>query len=52
VIGFGQAMLDAMSLTGPVEGMAAPSGGVAIAVLGLVGELNAVAHWEGGIAAG
>jgi hypothetical protein len=42
VLGFGQAMFDTVSLASAIEGIAAPSGGGAIAVLGQVGELDAV----------
>lgn len=48
VIGFGQAMLDAMFLAGPIEGVTAPPGGEAITVLGQVGELDAVVRCGSG----
>lgn len=42
VVGPSEAMLDAMSKADPVEGMASPAGGRPVAVLGQVGELDAV----------
>jgi hypothetical protein len=42
VVRFGQPMLDAVTPAGLIEGVAAASGGRAIAVLGQVGELDAV----------
>ena len=47
MVGFGQAMFDATAKADPVEAMAAPAGGYAVAVLGQVGELNAVAGERG-----
>ncbi len=42
MIGLGQAMLDAVSQAGPVEGMAAPACSGAITILRQVGELDTV----------
>ena len=47
MVGFGQAMFDATAKPDPVEGMAAPPGGYAVAVLGQVGELNAAVGERG-----
>jgi hypothetical protein len=47
VVWLGQAMLDALLVAGPVEGMAAPHGRRAGAVLRQVGELDAVVREHG-----
>src|ERR1700722_3827033 len=42
MVGFGEAILDAVTATDPVERMAAEQGGGALAVLGQVGKLDAI----------
>lgn len=42
MVGLGEPMLDAMISAGPIEGMAAPTGGWLAPVLGKVSELDAI----------
>ncbi len=52
VVGLGKPVLDIVGAADLVEAVDTPAGGLAVAVLGQLSELDAVARWEDGSALG